>query len=406
MWLDSTVSRSSDQSSRSQLFAPNATILVAALLAMLTLHAFRLPSMASRSLGSVELVAFALVPVFALIGLRVRFPNLKADTISKPAFYGFQLGGILFGALVVVWHIVARQFGAGVANEILALRTIQCVAWYLAVFSNLPGFEKTSAVLCGALVFFVVCMSERIEIFVVAVLFAIVVLWWLLVQYWSRMEHKNVDGQYRMLRVNSAAIGGTTFVVAVAVFLVTLIPIAGGGVMLSGFMPFSGGQDGMQDRYARSGIGNGDLIRAGRNATTTGAVDADVFIEGHKPSMYDVTSDQYNGPIAKKKRRNRTVAIEGAAKHLDAIKQSEQAGRSFRTMRETGKSSEMEVEERITQALFFVEGSVPARFANNTFHHFDGWDWSNQPLPKTETKMPKIRLDKKSGIPIGCIVSK
>lgn len=402
MWRDSANSQFYDRSAKSQLFVPNGGIVIAALLAMLTLQVFRLPGSSSKPFVWVEFVTFALIPLVALLVLKFRFSDLTVNSISKTSIYGFQAGGVIVCGLVVLWHLIARSFHAGQANEIMALVVIQCAAWYLAIFSKVPGFERTSAVLSSALVFFVGCMAERIGVFVVASLFAVVVLWWLLGRYWRRMADKAVDGRSQMLTINGAAIGGTTLVVATVVFLVSLIPLANGGIMLEGFMPFSGGRDGMQDPFARSGIGNGDLIRAGRNATTTGAVDSDNFIEGHKPSMYDVNSERYNGPVVRRKRSNRTVSLDSTAKHLDNAKQSEQSGRSFRTMRESNKPSELEMEERITKALFFVEGSVPARFVNNSFHHFDGWDWSNEPLPRTDQtkQLPNIFLDKKLGKPV------
>jgi len=318
MRADSTISRTTDRST-GKLFAPSGGIMIAALLAILT-----------------ELVTFLSIPLIALLVLKSRFGDLDANPISMSSIYGFQVGAVIVCGLVLLWHQIARSFGFGDANEIVALVLIQSI---------------------GGLVFFVGCMSENIGVFAFAGLFAVAVLWWLLGQYWRRMADKTIGGQSHMLRINGAAIGGTAVVVAVVAFLVGLIPLTNMGLTFDGFMPFSGGRDGMQDRFARSGIGNGDLIRAGRNATTTGAVDSDNFIEGHRPSMYDVTSERYDGPILKKKRSHRTVALEKAAKHLHDAKQSEQSGRSFRTMRESNRPSELKMEERITKALFFVEGS-------------------------------------------------
>ncbi len=399
MWRDSTISVSSGQRSDGQLFAPSGGILIAALMAMLTLLFFRLHGAQSKPLLWLEFATFTIFPLAALFALKYRFGAVNVTSISKAWIYALQAGAAIVCGLVFLWHLMARSYNAGDANEIVALMALQCVAWYLAVFSKVPGFERTSAVLCGALVFFVGCMAERVGVFVFAGLFAVTVLWWLLGQYWRRMSQSTIGGQSQMLKVNGMAIGGTTIILGLVLFLASLIPLTKAGLSFDGFMPFSGGRDGMQDPFARSGIGNGDLITAGLNATTTGAVDSETFIEGHKPSMYDVTSDQYNGPIMKR-RSNRSAAIKGSAKHLHNAKQSEQSGRSFRTMRESGKPSELEMEERITKALFFVEGSTPARFANNTFDHFDGWDWSQQPLSDAEIKMPEIGLRKILGKPM------
>ena len=144
-------------------------------------------------------------------------------------------------------------------------------------------------------------------------------------------------------------------------------------------MPFSGGTD-WSDTYARSGIGDGDMLTAGTNATTTGAVDSNEFIEDHKPSMYDIMSDIFDGPTKIKKRGNRAVSLEAMAKHMHNVMQSEQEGKTFRTVRRSPPNNDRKMENRQTDALFFVEGSVPARFAVDRYHHFDGWDWTQLDL--------------------------
>ena len=124
---------------------------------------------------------------------------------------------------------------------------------------------------------------------------------------------------------------------------------------LVGLSPFSGGENGSQDKFAISGIGDGDMLTAGDNATTTGAVDSGQFIESDRPTLYDITSERYEGPVMKK-RRNRAVSLSGQSKHMHAAKQSEQAGRTFRTIRDVKDTTEQKLEDRITEALFYVEG--------------------------------------------------
>jgi len=54
------------------------------------------------------------------------------------------------------------------------------------------------------------------------------------------------------------------------------------------------------------------------------------------------------------------------------------------------------MEDRISKALFFVEGSTPSI---DCFQHFDGWDWSKVDLDKNEFPQPKINLSKQFGSP-------
>ena len=142
------------------------------------------------------------------------------------------------------------------------------------------------------------------------------------------------------------------------------------------------------------------MLTAGKNATTAGAVDSEEFIQDDKPSIYDVMTDMYDGPAFKKK-RHRAVAIDVIAKHMHDIKRSEQEGRTFRTMRDSEKTADLELEDKVTEALFFVEGTVPARFTIDTFQHFDGWDWTKSEAAEAESSWrPPIRLEKRNSKPV------
>ena len=118
---------------------------------------------------------------------------------------------------------------------------IQNVAWYLAVFSRVPGFERTCLVLSGSVVFFVCCLTERFDIFFVAGAYAIFFLWWLLGHYWNRLHAKAIDGHSRMLPIQ-----GTTIVIAVLVIVGAAAiaywsPVSRAQLSIDGFLPFSGG---------------------------------------------------------------------------------------------------------------------------------------------------------------------
>ena len=69
-------------------------------------------------------------------------------------------------------------------------------------------------------------------------------------------------------------------------------------------------------------------------------------------------------------------------------------------MRKSGKTSDKKLENRTTDALFFVEGSAPARFATTHFQHFDGWDWTTVESNSASPRPAKIRLKKQNGKPV------
>ena len=266
---------------------------------MLTLQVFRAGHSRWLSILVIEAVAFTALPWIAYAILYFKRKAKTRFSFSKPNVIGFQLGALAVAVLVVLWQYVIRQYGYGDANEIVALLAVQSVSWYLAVFSKVPGFEKASSLLSGAIVFFVCCIANDTLTFIVAALFAFAGLWWLLGQYWNRLDSKAIDGDSRFLKLHGSAVSLTMLVVVVVVCIAATIPFAQTGISLAGFMPFSGGETGSQHEFAISGIGDGNMLTAGKNATTTGAVESDEFIEDHKPSLYDITSDRYDGPIMK-----------------------------------------------------------------------------------------------------------
>ena len=384
--------------------APRTGVLVVSLLAMVIVQMFRAGHSESINALAVEVLIFSTFPWIAYVFLRRRFNTGSQWLFTKSVVFGFQSGAILLGLLVILWNVATRQFGYGTATEIIALVTVQNVGWYLAVFSRVPGFEKTSSILSGALVFFVCCMANDWKIFLVASFFSFVGLWWLLGHYWSRLDAKAIDGDSRSLKLHGSAVSLTMLLLTLVACLAAMIPFSPDRSYVNGFMPFSGGEDGGMDEFAISGIGDGNMLAAGTNATTTGAVDSDQFIEGDKPSLYDLTSERYEGPIMKK-RRSKAMALTGIAKHAHDAKRSEQSGRTFRTMRHTSQETNAKLKDRITKALFFVEGSVPARFSINNFYQFDGWDWSSI-LSESEAsslesaKTPKFTLKDQDGAPV------
>jgi hypothetical protein len=225
------------------------------------------------------------------------------------------------------------------------------------------------------MVLFVCFTTQAVIVFIASACYAVVALKWMLDSYWRRLQPKALDAESKLLPIRVVVLVGSCFFLLVIGVLATFAGPLRQTISLPGFMPSSGGTNGTSDIYSRSGIGDGDRLTNGENATSVGAVETDQFIEDDKPSMYDIMSDTYDGPKVKKSERSKAVSPDAIAKHLHDVKRSEQAGKSFRTLREAGEEPDRELDDRITNALFYVEGPVPTRFAVDYFHHFDGWDW-------------------------------
>ena len=373
--------------------------IFSALMASLVLQLFRMDQHRGITIMWIEYVIFLILPIaFFLFVTRWTSRNESSNTQTTTAYLA-QGGAVAIALLLIVAQMIDRSVGLGDANELVALLVLQGIGWHLAIFASVRGFERASLLICGAIVFFVCCMSQRLDVLIAGALFAISSLWWLAGLYWSRLDSKAIDGNSKVLTIHASTTGITAIVILLCLAIASLVPISNSQFSLAGFMPFSGGEDGYEDEFAASGVGDGNMLTAGNNATTTGAVDSDEFIEDDKPSIYDVMSDQYEGPVFKNQKRKRAIPLDVKAKHIHGVKQSEQAGRSFRTMRNTDRELDTELEDRISKALLQIEGSVPARFVIDCFHQFDGWDWSKVDIANENPLNPRIKIFKSLGKP-------
>ena len=347
--------------------------------------------------GEVVLIVLLMVWLKHFLSNRITVSDRRTTKLS--AILTSQIGSAILVGVFVIFQILSRANNIGDAAEVISLVLLQYIALYLALLGKVPGCEKVSLLLSGSVVFFICCMTQRFDLLVMAGCFAVAALWWLLGLYWSRLDDKAIDGDSRMLPVRTSFVATTAVLIALAGGVACLAPLSRGTIAVNGFTPFSGGQNGEQDPFARSGIGEGDMLTAGTNATTTGAVETDQFIEDNQPSLYDMLTEKYEGP-AKKPRRTRAAALNFKAKHLHDVKQSETAGKTFRTLRQTEEAPDTDYENRVTDALFFVEGSVPARFSVGSYQHFDGWDWETADVNDEKLAAPEIRLTKKTDKPV------
>lgn len=373
--------------------------IFSALMATSVLQLFRVDQHRGIAAMWIECAIFMILPIAFFLFVTWWTSRNESSNKHTLTLYLAQGGAVAIALLLILTQLFERSLGLGDANEVVALLVLQAVGWHLAIFASVRGFERASLLICGSIVFFVCCMTQRIDVLIAGALFAISSLWWLAGLYWSRLDSKAIDGNSKVLAIHASATGITTIVILLCLAIASLVPISNGQLSLAGFMPFSGGEDGYEDEFAASGVGDGNMLTAGNNATTTGAVDSDEFIEDDKPSMYDVMSDQYEGPVFKNKKRKRAIPLDVKAKHIHAAKQSEQAGKSFRTMRNSDRELDVELEDRISKALLQIEGSVPARFVIDSFHQFDGWDWSKVDIAAETPLPPKIRINKRFGKP-------
>ncbi len=378
--------------SESTSVLPDRTQVVLALLAFVVAQMFRSTFFGSPLLQFVESSLCLVIPVIAFWLLRKRLERELLRGRNGHLFLaGF--GGALYVLLLFGSQIGMRQFGFGDANEIVAITNAVNLAWYCAVFSGVFRFRRGIFLLCSFMVLFICFTTQAYSVYTASACYSVVALWWMLENYWKRFETRALDADSKSLPIRWTVTGVAMIALALIGSLATFIGPLRNTISLPGFMLSSGGTDGTSDMYARAGVGDGDQLTNGENATTVGAIETDQFIEDDKPSLYDIMSESYDGPKMKPAERSKAVSPDAIAKHLHDVKNSEQAGKSFRTHRKSSNREPRNLEERLSNALFYVEGPVPTRFAVDYFNCFDGWDWTKTELSPSDLRSPKIQLE-------------
>ena len=371
---------------------PKTTQCVGAILAFIVSQNFRLTFSMTPMLLLAEALFYLAIPVVALVAYRKHW--LRSTNLTGRDRSTFVVTiAIGMGVLTILVQIGLRQFGYGDANEIVAITSVLNAALTLAILSGVFEFERAVFWLCSCLVLFICFTTQSTAVFVTAFCYLTIAIWWMLESYWQRLQTNALDAESESMSIRLAVWGGSIiFAILIGGLAMFVGPIRE-TISLPGFMLTSGGENGYSNMYSRAGVGDGDMLTNGENATSVGAVETDQFIEDDKPSLYDIMSDSYDGPKMKRTEQSKAVTPDAIAKHIHDLKQAEQSGKTFRTLREPAEQKTLDVEDRISNALFYVEGPVPTRFAVDYFHQFDGWDWSKLSMSKLQSHKPKIELE-------------
>lgn len=339
----------------------------------------------------VECLAYLATPFLLLPSLRQRLDDQPKKT-NWTRHLGFQVVGLVVTLAPILTQCALRSFGYGDAFEVVAIICIANLGWYFTVFSKPFHCENAAFAVHSSVVLFVCFSTQSTRVYAAAFLYFVIALWWLLENYWSRLIPKKLDGETQTLPIRGFALAGSIgLLVCVGALAASAGPVRN-LISISGMMPTSGGQDGQDDMFARSGVGDGDMLTTGPDASAVGAVDTDQFIEGNQPSIYDMVSDRYDGPLKVNKKMSSAQSLSDIAKHMHNVKQAEQSGRTFRTVRNSRQTVEKDLDDRISDALFYVEGKVPTRFRVDCFHHFDGWDWTKTNSELNKRNLPRIEI--------------
>ena len=379
------------------------SVIFLATLAVFITQTFRFTSHWSGWVVLLE-TALTLLTIFALSRIFQRW-QVKPSESMRPQLF-CHLTMILFPIAV---QVITRSLGVGDPNELVLLNMVQNVAFALAAIPSSRKSLQISALLNGFLVLFVTAMTDNSLIWAASVIFAAFGLWWLMCSYWERLETKFASATNRTIPLRPVLIALATLTVLGAITIAS-VGVPGTVMVLAGFMPTSGG-DKYPDRNARSGVGEGDMMIAGKDsAFSFGPVDSEILLESKMPSLYDVASDQYGeAKIKKQINKELSQAISLTADRLrhnhKKTASSEQAARQFNTLRRLSKQRRTSPDERKSTALFHIAGNSPLHLITRRFDLFDGIEWTHSGLPSAPVSTsldsvdgkPWLKINRKSG---------
>ncbi len=371
-------------------------IVMAALALVATM---RVPS-ASQASGLVFFEA-AIVALLFVLGWAIDRYALVPRWIAKPKMAGYRLGRIVGGSAMLVptlsRFVVSAFGGEAAAMEIVMMSTLGIGAIVLVFCSTSSKNAALSVVCSGFLMLFTTSISDTVGAVYLAVVWVLICLWWMLANHWERLEVHLAQSvrRHRGTRVGMTTLGLT---------LCGLAAIATWGrgpaarLIENGVMPTSGGNK-WTDPSARSGVGNGDaVVAAKKNALSFGAVESELFLQSHQPSLFDLFDDVIGKPQRVRK-SEKAVSLPNQNQKNQKTKavQSQKADAGFSTSRQSKPKTQKE-EERKTPTMLQWVGPQATHLALQRYNTYDGIDWTDSsdrlgPAPRLSGALSRKEIE-------------
>jgi len=365
--------------------------------AMALVATMRVPS-ASQSSGLV-IVEAAIVALLFVLGWAIDRYSLVPRWNADPKAAGYRLGRIVGGAAILVptlsRFVVSAVGGEAAALEIAMMSTLGIGAITLVFCSTSAKNAALSVVCSGFLMLFTTAISDRVDAVYFAVVWVLICLWWMLANHWEQLE---VHLAQSVRRHRGMRVGMTTLGLTICGLAAMLSWGRGPAARLieNGVMPTSGGSK-WTDPSARSGVGNGDAVVAAKeNAVSFGAVESELFLQSHQPSLFDLFDDVIGKPQrVRKSEKAVSLPNQNQKKEKTKAVQSQKADAGFSTSRQSKPKTQKE-EERKTPTMLQWVGPPATHLALQRYDTFDGTDWtdsSDRPEPAPRLSGAMIRTE-------------
>lgn len=365
----------------------NRLSLTMAIIALLVVCLFR--STSNWGLGWVAVAQ----PLFLVVLASIMFAVTRNITDVRTAGWRMIPFGIicLLGPFTI--GLIERQLALGNSWEVLVLFVFANWTVCVSILSRFRRYQNLTAIFAGACVFVVVPLTNGWAFKALAIAYGLVLLYWSMTSYWKRLEQKFADESKSELSVRAMVflVSGLSLLLVGGV---TLLFASTRQLDLPGLSWFSGGSR-WSDEYARDGVGDGNKVRAATDtAHSFGPVDSEIFMESDQPTLFDIANDLY-GPPKKPKSFNRAIALDQEFlrhEHHQMARNQKMTGEGqFSTVRETKRRKPLKLDDQLSNALFFVKGEVPVRFAIETYNTLEDGVWEHTNSDQEDSKEKKER---------------
>jgi transglutaminase-like putative cysteine protease len=311
---------------------------------------------------------------------------LPIAAMATPVITRFVLG--LIGLTPTPWELV-----------MLTMLGIGGVA--LVLSPDLKRNNSLGVICSGFLMLFTASISDHHTTAYLAAAWVTGCLGWMAANHWERLEVHLAQDVRRargikptMMLIGLAAAGASALIGS------TWRPATRS--LSAGVMPTSGG-DSMTDPGARSGVGNGDAVVAAQNHPVSfGAVESEIFLQSHQPSLFDVFDDVIGKPKANTQ-TNKAMALPNVSNRQNRFGASRsQQGEAGFSIRREARTQPKRARSSDTPALLRWIGPTGERLAIERWDHFDGIQWhrqtaapSSESAPLTATAHAKPALARK-----------
>jgi transglutaminase-like putative cysteine protease len=287
---------------------------------------------------------------------------------------------VVIGFVAVLAAVEAIRFSLlaeGLPNELLLFVVWRDSGLLLGLFLFVPLLLRIAGAVSASWVLVASCLADGPLMFVLLLAYATVGSLWLGGLYWNLVQQDLVAGSSGRIRI--PALAWVWCAVLVLAILVGVGPKRAAWV-LAELLPTSGGTQ-QYDPRSRGGVNDGDEVTAARDqARSTGAVDSNIFFDSEERSFYDAAQDIYGEP-RKPRDYTQAIAIEAERmRHDHNLAEQQQARREFALTRRH-KTPLRRPEDRLSDALFHVEGPGPIHVRMLAYDSCDGVNLIESPQP-------------------------